>query len=772
VSFSRNDLIPLYAAELIKHGPAALAGVVLALILTLPPSRRLLERLPAIAGASRVRLGFLLATVALGLAWAWKLVWASDDAYISFRYAANLLDGHGLVWNVGERVEGYTNFLWMMIVTPFIALGIDPGQAAVILNLICFVAVLLLSARLERLLSWPAGDGGARRAPPIAPLLAATCYPMACFATSGLETIFITLMALVAVERALAGRPLVAGLAAIAGVMAHPDQAILYVALGITLLSFRPRLRTLLAYAAPFVLIYVPYFLIRWRYYGDFYPNTYYAKAADQPNWPQGWTYLGIGFVTAGLWAATPAALVGLRRIWSTLLGRYALIATPLFVLYVAKIGGDFMQGRLLCPLLPVWFVLAGVGIQRLISERRWKLAAALAVLAVPAALPVNIFGDGERLWNVTEERAYYPLFHFSPPVNRSKYQRQGQTLRARFKDRGLEPRIALAGVGLVSFYSRLPITDLLALNDRKTAHRPLVARGGMPGHEKHAGPGRIVESGAVMSLFPIYPPPFDPLTRLELDGFDYFFTRWDASLLPALRAPPAGRFTDITAHLRETARTLEGPGHVAPAPDELGCLLWFADSYYLAHNDDPETRAAMTAVAALDPAVRGAEALALTGGEQRSGATRVSRFGFSPAEWQALTIEGSAFGRGPIYEAPAGQQEIFGYEGPFASSFPWPGGDTPTGTLRLPLTVQGDALTFRIGGGRDLQRVRVSLVVDGKAVASATGCGSELMGRRAWNLRPYKGKQAVVEMVDASSGGWGHLLVDEIEEWRLPAGR
>jgi hypothetical protein len=54
--------------------------------------------------------------------------------------------------------------------------------------------------------------------------------------------------------------------------------------------------------------------------------------------------------------------------------------------------------------------------------------------------------------------------------------------------------------------------------------------------------------------------------------------------------------------------------------------------------------------------------------------------------------------------------------------------------------------------------------------VASATGCNSELMGRRAWNVRPYKGKQAIVEMVDATSGGWGHVMVDEIEEWRLGA--
>src|SRR5262249_39537096 len=154
---------------------------------------------------------------------------------------------------------------------------------------------------------------------------------------------------------------------------------------------------------------------------------------------------------------------------------------------------------------------------------------------------------------------------------------------------------------------------------------------------------------------------------------------------------------------------------------------------------------------------------------EKHTGATRVSHFGFAATEWPALQRQGNAFGNGPFYEAPANQQEIFGHEGPFASSFPLPGGDGPTGTLRLPLTIQGDALTFRIGGGRDPEHERVSLLVDGKVVASATGCNSEMLGRRAWNLRPYKGKQAIVELADTSTGGWGHLMVDEIEEWRLP---
>ena len=55
---------------------------------------------------------------ALGIVFAVVNRFVQDDAYISFRYARNLADGLGLVWNAGERVEGYTNFLWTLMLAP------------------------------------------------------------------------------------------------------------------------------------------------------------------------------------------------------------------------------------------------------------------------------------------------------------------------------------------------------------------------------------------------------------------------------------------------------------------------------------------------------------------------------------------------------------------------------------------------------------------------------------------------------------------------------
>lgn len=79
------------------------------------------------AAGDRALSRWLLAlAVALLLAHALSFRFAIDDAYISFRYARNLLDGHGLVFNPGERVEGYSNLSWVLLAAAGMAAGLDP----------------------------------------------------------------------------------------------------------------------------------------------------------------------------------------------------------------------------------------------------------------------------------------------------------------------------------------------------------------------------------------------------------------------------------------------------------------------------------------------------------------------------------------------------------------------------------------------------------------------------------------------------------------------
>ena len=79
-----------------------------------------------LSGQRLLAVALLAAAVAFFLVEAWPQRVPLDDSFISFRYARNLLEGHGLVYNPGEPVEGYTNFLWTLVMTIPFWLDLDP----------------------------------------------------------------------------------------------------------------------------------------------------------------------------------------------------------------------------------------------------------------------------------------------------------------------------------------------------------------------------------------------------------------------------------------------------------------------------------------------------------------------------------------------------------------------------------------------------------------------------------------------------------------------
>lgn len=130
----------------------------------------------------RLTLGLVLPLL-VALYQMWQLhAYTIDDAFISFRYARNLIDGHGLVYNLGERVEGYTNLSWTLLIAGALAAGIDPEWFTTVLGGAFGLATIVITYRLaERLL--PASP-----VPCVATWLLATS-PGACgHAVFGLET--------------------------------------------------------------------------------------------------------------------------------------------------------------------------------------------------------------------------------------------------------------------------------------------------------------------------------------------------------------------------------------------------------------------------------------------------------------------------------------------------------------------------------------------------------------------------------------------------------
>ena len=92
------------------------------------------------------RLLSMLATAPALLLLAFQATWPwpffSDDSFISLRYAERLLQGDGLTFTDGERVEGYSNLLWVLLTAGLGALGMDLVAAARLLGAGCTILAL------------------------------------------------------------------------------------------------------------------------------------------------------------------------------------------------------------------------------------------------------------------------------------------------------------------------------------------------------------------------------------------------------------------------------------------------------------------------------------------------------------------------------------------------------------------------------------------------------------------------------------------------------
>ena len=130
------------------------------------------------------------------------------------------------------------------------------------------------------------------------------------------------------------------------------------------------------------------------------------------------------------------------------------------------------------------------------------------------------------------------------------------------------------------------------------------------------------------------------------------------------------------------------------------------------------------------------------------------------PAGW---TVTGSAFGSAPATGTLAGQSQVSGFNGSYlANSFH--GGDASTGTLNSPsFTVNADYIHALVGGGNLPGDAEIRLIVEGLVVRSATGAQSENLGWSSWDVSEYADQSASIEIVDNATGGWGHILADQI---------
>lgn len=624
-----------------------------------------------------------------------------DDSYISFQYAKNWASGNGLVFNPGERVEGYTNFLWIACMTPlWWIVGPDHELFTYCvfgLTIALGVAALVLVAAIGKKV-FP------ERALPatLAVLLLAFDDSFVGYAVMGLENHLLMTLMLVGVWLAVS-RPknweILLGVSFALVAMTRPDGLLwmgtYFLAELLALLPpFRtpegPPWRSLARTAVAFVLPFGVYYVARFLYYGYPVPNTFYLKVgATFAALARGFEYVS-SFVTEryGVPLLALGAVLVFRTAWVRWLWLHAVLHTG----YIVYVGGDFYSGhRFLLALIPTLALLVAAVCDRVTfreparkrkrkqrSSAEWIPAAAViaCVLVRSGTIQNGPYPREVRTWATTVDNNVRYMQWLSG------VRREGASF-------------VLGDIGAAGFFADLRVLDVFGVVDPAVAHKQVRGFGtGKAGHEKLATPAEL------LARKPTY-------------------IKWgyiDASAVPQ---NDYYIFNSFPANLR-----VEG--------------LWVRDD------------------------------------RERGKPLEHTRFDMSATSLQSWTREGTAFSAPPSSRAARGQNRVTGNRGPFVNSYSPQTGDAATGRLVSPeFLLEGDRLRLHVGGGRDPVRLRVSLIVDGKAVFSETGTNHETLGRREWNIAPLRGQRARMEVIDEATRSWGHILVDEIVQYtgQAPAG-
>jgi arabinofuranosyltransferase len=410
-----------------------------------------------------------------------RTAWLCDDIYITFRTVDNFVHGYGLRWNVVERVQSYTHPLWMFILSALYFCTRELFFSTLTLSLLLSLATgILLVTRLS----------ATSRAAVVGIAVLTFSKAFTGYSSSGLENPLTHLLLLLFLLDFLQGTnslktlfylSLVAGLST----LNRMDTLLLYLpALALVFYQVRSlkALGVILLGFAPF-LVWECFSVI---YYGFPFPNTAYAKLGTgittEASIRQGGHYylnslrvdpLTLSVILLGL------VLPVVTRQW-----RQTAIAVGmgLYLLYILKIGGDFMSGRFFAA--PVLCAVALL-VQRPLTNRIAGIALVVVVGLgfLSPYTPVMSGADygaprreAKDSFGIADERQYYyPSCGLLSPKRNSrapahKYVQQGLDHRKR------KTRVAVHGsVGFRVFFAGpdVYIIDYYALTDPLLARMP-----------------------------------------------------------------------------------------------------------------------------------------------------------------------------------------------------------------------------------------------------------------------------------------------------------
>ena len=404
-----------------------------------------------------------------------------DDAYISYRYALNLVEGQGLVFNPGEKIEGFSNLLWVLVTA--LLLGFCPPS--LIHYAVCGVSALLAVGSMLVLENEMRRRHGENRALAVAALWAAYPYLWQ-WVSTGLESVAMVFLQLMiwrtlsrtADERnasAFPWRPLVLLLSLVVFLRADGFILIFLIAFHFVL-DRRPAwaLRTFLA-GAPATLAL---FGFRLYYYQDILPSTYYVKVAHPLLVRVGgafellaellFKFLMAPFLLALLWLAWRTftewrASASPKTAETQTAFRFPpeLSLSAGLVAYWLYIGGDNFHNRFLLLLIPLGLVVIFGPLAEGLSRDRQTVLVAVFLVSYSGL----IWSYDNFTWKKDRYDGWIELGNF---------------LGERFPN----AVVAAEAIGKTPYFSRLYTIDMLGLCDAHISKLPPVRRA-PPGHEK-----------------------------------------------------------------------------------------------------------------------------------------------------------------------------------------------------------------------------------------------------------------------------------------------
>lgn len=480
-----------------------------------------------------VQFVFISGAVAWSVHLALEQAWLADDAFISFRYARNFAEGNGLVWNVGERLEGYTNFLWTVVLGLGERLGLSSGLLSTALTLNSVVLLAIVGTAKLGKPGWV----------PLAPALLVLSPAFIEFGTSGLEAGPAAMcIGFAALWLADPARRHQAAWWVLIAALLRPDHALFFAPLGLLQLFAG---RRALQHTVGAGSCFAAYWLGRWAYFGEFLPNTFHAKSGGGAYWLQGGLYWAEFSLATGLWLAVPAVLVVAvllaitprdpqRLPHASLL--FSLIGGVLFTAYIARVGGDFMEFRFGLTSLVLFAFAADSLLSTLAAGRAW--ATALAALALlPLGITPRMIKDGEKKWHLARESSFYRVKTWSPLEIESGSWAIGRSLASLPEQGAKAPPLAAGCIGMVGYLSRVPIVDRFGLTNARIARKQITERG-RPGHEKMATNAELMAEGAQWSVDPGWGGALESPTRFRVGSVDFWMLKQTPELSAALPLP------------------------------------------------------------------------------------------------------------------------------------------------------------------------------------------------------------------------------------------